>query len=568
MKFVTRALIVIVCAVALHAKAQTIDELRKQVQEAEMSLSTRMMLPDCSAAPAAELVAYIDRAAKKIGLTTFSAQALEGTEDVALDNGNESPVRLARLDVTGRGSLEDADQLLRRIALQRVARFLDFETISIAASPGGMVTFNVRVAAGCWSEPPPPPPLDQRAGDLIMQSYRRRLEYLRGTSATIAKLDARFQPDAVLDALAALDKDWKTRAAALTEFRWEHGIATLNGVVLGAQARAELDASLKNAGFDGGHARTTPAGDCTAFTAAARVVPDASRPHGLAFDLFDERAAALCDSKSAQHPVAITGKGSGNLTLHLRNAGVADFFLALNAISPQEAFIIEPDVKGRVSVDLENVTPEEALAAVKKSGAAFIGPGPLHRVCRAACGPPTATSKSYDGEPITMTLRDADVIDILRTFAEITGLTISVPRTLNGRIGIMANDMPWDRIFHGIASAFHQTYRIDGQHVIFGTGAAISLDEAAKTHAAAYRRPWAEIRDVEKVGSDDIHLAALAANGDHWTAYFYAPGSSRTILPLVFGQKLFDATVTAVSTNGVTLRTLDGRTIVLPLPLP
>ena len=319
-------------------------------------------------------------------------------------------------------------------------------------------------------------------------------------------------------------------------------------------------------GFDAGHATISAADDCHAFTATARVIPDETRPHDLAFDLFDERASTLCGSKPTQPPVAITGQGTGKLTLHLRDASVADFFFVLNAISPHDAFIIEPGVKGRVSVDLDNVTAAEALMTVRKSGAAFVGPGPLHRVCRAECGAPTATSKKYDGEPITINVRDADVIDILRTLEEVTGLKISAPRTLDGRIGILAEDMSWDRIFAGIVSAFRLTYTIEGHHVTLGSGTAISLANVAKARSTSYRRPWASLRDFAKVGADDIHLAALASSGDMWTAYAYVPGSSRTLLPLEIGRKLFDASVTSVGPTGVTLKTSDGRAIVLPLP--
>jgi len=568
MKRITRTLIVIVCAAAFHAEAQTnLDELKRQLSEAELALGkSRLMLPDCSAGPAAELATYAEGEAKKLGLKTIAIQPVEGTEKVALDNGHQSPVRLSRIDITGRGSFEDVDHLLRRIAMQRLVRLLDFETLSISAAAGATVTLNARVSVACWSEPPPPPPLEERESDLLTPLYRQRLDIVRSALDAVRRVDARSQPNAPLDALAALDKDWKNRAAALTEFHWNHGVATLRGVVIGAQARAQLDASLKNAGFDAGHAALSAAGDCHAFTVTAPVIPDDSRPHDLAFDLFDERAAALCDSQSTQPPVAVSGKGNGKLTLHLRDADVADLFYVLNAISPQDAFVVEPGVKGRVNIDLENVTAAEALAAIAKSGAAFVGPGPLHRVCRIACTAPTATSKKYSGELITLTVRDADILDILRVLEEISGLKVSVSRTLDGHIGVFAQDMQWDRVFDGIVSAFHLTYTIEGNHFILGHGTPISLANAAKAHSVSYRRPWTSLRDFEKVGTDDIHLAALVSNGDTWSAYAYVPGSARTFRPIDVGGKLFDASVTAIGPAGVTFKTGDGREIVLPLP--
>jgi len=116
-------LIVIVCAAAFHAEAQTtLDELKKQVFEAELALAkSRFTLRDCSAAaPATELADLIKAQATKIGLKTVAVQPVEGSETIAIENGHDSPLRLNRIDISGRGPFEDVDHLLRRIAMQRV----------------------------------------------------------------------------------------------------------------------------------------------------------------------------------------------------------------------------------------------------------------------------------------------------------------------------------------------------------------------------------------------------------------------------------------------------------------
>src|SRR5947207_1888330 len=114
MRSVTRALIVIVCAAAFHAEAQTtLDELRKQVSEAELELAkSRFTLRDCSAAPATELADLIKAQATKIGLKTVAVQPVEGSETIAIENGHDSPLRLNRIDISGRGPFEDVDHLL------------------------------------------------------------------------------------------------------------------------------------------------------------------------------------------------------------------------------------------------------------------------------------------------------------------------------------------------------------------------------------------------------------------------------------------------------------------------
>src|SRR5689334_14059561 len=98
MNAVTRALIVLVCAAAFNVEAQTkLDELKKQHYDTELAVEkSGYRVPDCSAAPDAELTTYIQGAAKRLGLATIAIQPA-GT-------GHESPVRIDRIDLSGRGA--------------------------------------------------------------------------------------------------------------------------------------------------------------------------------------------------------------------------------------------------------------------------------------------------------------------------------------------------------------------------------------------------------------------------------------------------------------------------------
>src|SRR5205085_4139751 len=133
------------------------------------------------------------------------------TEKIALDDGQESPLRLNRIDIDERGTFENVDHFLRRIAMQRLSRILDFETMTMTASAGGTVTLNARVAIACWEPQPPPPykrlPSSTSMDDIITPMYRQKLDRLRTGLAAISAIDARFQPNPVLDSVAALDTD-------------------------------------------------------------------------------------------------------------------------------------------------------------------------------------------------------------------------------------------------------------------------------------------------------------------------------------------------------------------------
>lgn len=60
----------------------------------------------------------------------------------------------------------------------------------------------------------------------------------------------------------------------------------------------------------------------------------------------------------------------------------------------------------------------------------------------------TADSRSADrwiGEPISLSLKDADLKDVLKTFAELTDLNIVVHPFVEGSVTVELRDVPWDQ---------------------------------------------------------------------------------------------------------------------------
>jgi beta-lactamase regulating signal transducer with metallopeptidase domain len=66
---------------------------------------------------------------------------------------------------------------------------------------------------------------------------------------------------------------------------------------------------------------------------------------------------------------------------------------------------------------------------------------------------PVATAKQpeFTGEPISVSLKDADIRDVLKTFAQITGLKLDVDPSVTGKITVEFHDMPWDKALSDIA---------------------------------------------------------------------------------------------------------------------
>jgi hypothetical protein len=53
--------------------------------------------------------------------------------------------------------------------------------------------------------------------------------------------------------------------------------------------------------------------------------------------------------------------------------------------------------------------------------------------------------RRFTGEPLSMELKDADIKDVLRTFAKITGLNIVVDPDVTGSVTVQLENVPWDQ---------------------------------------------------------------------------------------------------------------------------
>lgn len=70
--------------------------------------------------------------------------------------------------------------------------------------------------------------------------------------------------------------------------------------------------------------------------------------------------------------------------------------------------------------------------------------------------------RTYSGEPVTMTLRDADVVETLRSFAAISGLSIVVQPEVSGSVTVELENVPWDQALEQILRVNRLGYEIEG----------------------------------------------------------------------------------------------------------
>ncbi len=71
-----------------------------------------------------------------------------------------------------------------------------------------------------------------------------------------------------------------------------------------------------------------------------------------------------------------------------------------------------------------------------------VGPNPISYI-----SDDTKNSVKYTGEPITLDLKDADIIDFFRLISELENLNIVVDPSVKGTISIKVKNVPWDQVF-------------------------------------------------------------------------------------------------------------------------
>jgi len=83
---------------------------------------------------------------------------------------------------------------------------------------------------------------------------------------------------------------------------------------------------------------------------------------------------------------------------------------------------------------LEEAAAAEALAVPTDVGGATFAPTEIQ-----------TDERQFTGEPITMTMKDADIRDVLKTFATLTQLNIVVDPEVSGSVTVELHDVPWDQ---------------------------------------------------------------------------------------------------------------------------
>jgi hypothetical protein len=574
---------VILCALtspaALRGSAadpeEEIAKLRRQRMEAEIAVhESRRFLPLANEGKE-ELRDLVHRMASLAGLEAIDVKA-PAVETIPIASGDPSPLAAIHVDLSSRGPYDKVQDLLQSIARARALRILRFDRIELTAAAGNQVDVAARVTMVGWNDVAVPPATDSVPANLNpreavlyreTQLLRRNTQHHVETRNTLDALTAAYKPERITKMLEALFREGRERPLALTRARAIEDKIVIEGVLMGAATAKAFKSLLSNAGFETGKVELTAAGDCQAF-AVTSPVTDGKGEDAVVFGngLFDHEARALCAPAGAA-ATSVVSRGSARpntITLRMRGVELAEVFRALSAVTPA-SFIINSDVQGRVDVNAEDVTADEVLAALRKTGVTISG-GPVHYVCRANCRGGTSTG-NYQGESLNLELNDAEARDILCLLHEVTGLEMTGP-PIRERVAIYSHDIPWDHVLDVLLGAIGMTYSLEGNLVVLkpraaATPAPATRIDPCKDHSE-YRRPWWRPKKADDLSIADLKLAGLARAGSEWKAFVYGPGASR-LIALEPDSKLADGQVVAISADGVTLKG-EGAPVVLRLP--
>ena len=156
----------------------------------------------------------------------------------------------------------------------------------------------------------------------------------------------------------------------------------------------------------------------------------------------------------------------------------SDLVLAQRQPSPTEATSkhgADSPPKASTAVIQSSSTPGKVVLQPKGGSAGSlpagprVGSGPVEvsgKQTPAASGlqPKGANEKerNYVGEPIDLKVTNADVTDVLRTFAQISGLNVIVQPGVNGTVTAELENVPWDQALEQILKINNLDYELDG----------------------------------------------------------------------------------------------------------
>jgi hypothetical protein len=516
---------------------------------------------------------------------------LLGVEALARPPAENGARGQVSVDLTAQGSYGEIDRFFRQAALSH--RLIDVAGLTLTALPGDAVRLTALLALPYrpLRAPLPQPPDGTRARvsgvpKLQADAFVADQALAVAKSETIATLRrGRRNPRVFLAELGSIVRERPvvlTSASLGDEF-------SVRGFTVGEGPLRALETRFERGFFRLSQFLVARQGACLRFEAkgASPVAgPEAELPLPTEDPFEEPEAACLIDRDTLRGPNIQwpTGKlpGKGPLSVRLRDVDLTDVFRVLNNLTSQ-AFIVDANVAGRVNVELQRATLDEALAAIAKAADLRISePGLVRRVSLARAAPPAKptpkpappksakkgvlpvpeaapSSEAPQAPPSTAAasfeLKRAAVRELLAVMTDADPVFASLgPQGSLGRVSIWARDLPLEKLRAVVLEAAGLKERFeDGRRLIERSPG--GTDELVPV-AGDPLDPRLLLRPQD-MALLEFAPAGLATGGDRWTAFAYAPGGA--LYEFRGGDRLADATLKDVQSTDVLLETDEGE---------
>jgi type IV pilus assembly protein PilQ len=107
-------------------------------------------------------------------------------------------------------------------------------------------------------------------------------------------------------------------------------------------------------------------------------------------------------------------------------------------------------------------------------------------------------AKHFTGEPISLELKDADIKDVLRTFAKITELNIAVDPEVRGSVTVDLKNVPWDQALDLILRQNGLDYEVENNILRVAPLAKLTAEKAARARYVEQADAAQPLRTVTK----------------------------------------------------------------------
>jgi hypothetical protein len=238
-------------------------------------------------------------------------------------------------------------------------------------------------------------------------------------------------------------------------------------------------------------------------------------------------------------------KGGGSLRLRLEAVDVEDVFAVLHHHTGA-AFVVSDVLPGPVSVDLDQVSLEQALEALASFGIAITARGAVRMVQREAAPAPGEGVPDGGGEPVSLWSKRWPIERLAGLLGELEGRPVLVPSGELGRVSVFAADVPRAALFEAVFAMAGLSQRIEQGSVVLQWR--IAGAGSGQRPLPRWRGDPPTPRHLAATPLNALRLVGLSRASGEWIAWAYAPDRA-VCWPLVAGVRLQDGEITRVASD-------------------